>query len=125
MEEKSVNKTNSNGYTFMFAIILVVVVAALLAFAATSLQPIQQKNVRQEKKQNILATVGVDSVEVDGQKVPLTRDLADEFFDKYITESVALKEDGSVDDSVDAFEVDLAKELKKTSIRPDLSFIYC
>lgn len=112
MEEKSVNKTNSNGYTFMFAIILVVVVAALLAFAATSLQPIQQKNVRQEKKQNILATVGVDSVEVDGQKVPLTRDLADEFFDKYITESVALKEDGSVDDSVDAFEVDLAKELK-------------
>lgn len=113
MEEKSVNKTNSNGYTFMFAIILVVVVAALLAFAATSLQPIQQKNVRQEKKQNILATVGVDSVEVDGQKVPLTRDLADEFFDKYITESVALKEDGSVDDSVDAFEVDLAKELKK------------
>lgn len=58
MEEKSVNKTNSNGYTFMFAVILVVVVASVLAFTATSLQPTQRENVRQEKMQNILATVG-------------------------------------------------------------------
>ena len=113
MEEKSVNKTNSNGYTFLFAVIMVIVVASVLAFAATSLQPIQAKNERQEKKQNILATVGIDSVEVDGQQVALTRDLADEYFEQYITEMIALNEDGSVNESVDAFEVDLAKELKK------------
>lgn len=113
MEEKSVNKTNSNGYTFMFAVIMVIVVASVLSFTAISLQPVQNENVREEKMQNILATVGIDSVEVDGQRVPLTRDLAQQFYEKYITEAVALKEDGTVDESVDAFKVDLAKELKK------------
>lgn len=103
MEEKSVNKTNSNGYTFMFAIILVVVVASVLAFAATSLQPVQQDNVRKEKMQNILSTVGITT----------DREGAKELYDKYIIEEVAIREDGSVDESVDAFKVDLAKELKK------------
>ncbi|MGB8705745.1 MAG: Na(+)-translocating NADH-quinone reductase subunit C [Gillisia sp.] len=113
MEEKTVNKTNSNGYTIIFAVILVVLVASLLAFAATSLQPLQNGNVRKEKMQNILATIGIDSVEQNGQKVPLTRDLAKQYFDKYITKQVAIRQDGSVDNSVDAFSVDLAKELKK------------
>jgi len=103
MEEKSVNKTNSNGYTFIFAIIMVVVVASVLAFAATSLQPLQNENVRKEKMQNILATIGVET----------DRDGAEELYNKYITETIALKEDGSVDESADAFTVDLAKELKK------------
>lgn len=113
MEEKTVNKTNSNGYTFMFAVIMVIVVASVLAFTATSLQPIQNVNVREEKMQNILATVGVDSVEVDGKQTFLSREMVQEYFDKYITETVALRADGSVDESVDAFKVDLAKELKR------------
>ena len=103
MEEKSVNKTNSNGYTFMFAVIMVVVVAAVLAFAATSLQPTQQENIRKEKMQNILSTVGITT----------DRDGAKELYDQYIVEEVAIREDGSVDESIDAFKVDLAKELKK------------
>ena len=103
MEEKSVNKTNSNGYTFMFAVIMVVVVAAVLAFAATSLQPTQQENIRKEKMQNILSTVGIST----------DRDGAKELYDQYIVEEVAIREDGSVDESIDAFKVDLAKELKK------------
>lgn len=103
MEEIPVNKTNTNGYTFMFAIIMVVVVASVLAFTATTLQPIQSENVRQEKMQNILATVGIET----------ERSESEELYNKYITETVALKEDGSVNDKVDAFEVDLARELKK------------
>ncbi|MFD1095127.1 Na(+)-translocating NADH-quinone reductase subunit C [Salegentibacter chungangensis] len=103
MEEKSVNKTNSNGYTFMFAIILVVVVAAVLAFTATSLQPTQKENVRQEKMQSILATIGIETDRAGAQKL----------YDQYITEEVALNKDGSVAEDVDAFSVDLAKELKK------------
>lgn len=103
MEEKSVNKTNSNGYTFLFAIIMVVVVASVLAFTATSLQPTQKKNVRQEKMQNILATVGVET----------DRAGAEELYNQYITEAVTLRADGSVDESVDAFDVDLAKEIKR------------
>ncbi len=106
MEEKPVNKTNTNGYTFMFAIIMVVVVASVLAFTATSLQPIQNENVRQEKMQNILATVGIET----------ERSEAEELYNKYITETIALKEDGSIDEKADAFTVDLAKELKKPNV---------
>lgn len=103
MEEKSVNKTNSNGYTFMFAVILVVVVASVLAFTATSLQPTQRENVRQEKMQNILATVGIETDRPGAQKL----------YDRYIVEELALDQNGEVMESKDAFEVDLAKELKK------------
>ncbi len=103
MEEIPVNKTNTNSYTFIFAVIMVVVVASVLAFTATSLQPIQNENVRQEKMQNILATVGVET----------ERSEAEELYNKYITETIALKEDGSIAEGTDAFTVDLARELKK------------
>lgn len=104
---------NSNAYTFIFAIIMVLVVASALAFAATSLSDRQSKNVREEKMQNILHTVGIDSVEQNGKKVYLSRPLAGKSFDKYIVKKLALRKDGSVDDSVDAFNVDMAKEIKK------------
>lgn len=103
MEETPVNKTNTNGYTFMFAIIMVLVVAIALAFTATTLQPIQNENVRQEKMQNILATVGIET----------ERSEAEAKYNDYIVETVALREDGSIAEDADAFTVDLAKELKK------------
>ncbi|APS37371.1 MULTISPECIES: Na(+)-translocating NADH-quinone reductase subunit C [Salegentibacter] len=103
MEEKSVNKTNSNGYTFLFAVIMVIVVASVLAFTATSLQPIQRENVRQEKMQSILATIGVET----------DRAGAEELYNRYITEAVTLDYQGEEREDVDAFTVDLAKEIKR------------
>ena len=94
---------NSNIYTFIFAVIMVVVVAAVLAFTATSLKPLQAENVRNEKMQNILSTIGVN----------VHRKHASTEFDKYIKQQLALKPDGTVDESVDAFALDLKKELKK------------
>ena len=38
--------TNSNTYTVIYSIILVVVVAAVLAFAAKFLQPTQDENIK-------------------------------------------------------------------------------
>lgn len=95
---------NSNIYTFVFAIVMVVVVAAVLAFTATTLKPLQAENVKNEKMQNILSTIGI---EVD-------RDLASTKFDEFIKQQLALKSDGSVDENVDAFKLDLHKETKKT-----------
>ncbi len=46
MEEKPVNKTNTNSYTFIFAIVMVIVVGVVLAFAATSLQPMQYEKCK-------------------------------------------------------------------------------
>ena len=106
---------NSNAYTFIFAIIMVVVVGALLAFTSISLSDRQNANVKQEKMQNILYTVGVDSVEQNGAMVPLSRPLAEANFKKYITKQIALNSKGEVVEEGDkAFQVDLAKELNRT-----------
>lgn len=94
---------NSNGYTFLFAGIMVIVVGALLAFTATSLKPAQDENVKKEKMQNILASVGV---EVD-------RESATAEYGKVIKEQLSLNEDGSVKEGVNAFDVDLKEELAK------------
>lgn len=94
---------NSNAYTFIFAIIMVLVVAAGLSFVATSLQPMQAENVRQEKMQNILKTIGVET----------ERAGAEELFNKYITEQLSLDHEGNVKKEVEAFNVNLARELKK------------
>lgn len=95
---------DSNGYTFGFAAAMVVVVASVLAFTASSLKDLQQDNVRKEKMQNILATIGVET----------DRDGAEQLFNQYITAQLALRNDGSVDTEVSAFsDVNLAIEIKK------------
>ena len=52
---------NKNSYIFTFSIILVVVVGAVLAFAAESLKPFQKENQRLEKMQNILSSVKIQA----------------------------------------------------------------
>ena len=95
---------DSNAYTFGFAAAMVVVVASVLAFTASSLKDLQQENVRKEKMQNILATIGIE----------IDRDSAEVLFNKYITSQLALRNDGTVDESVDPFSgIKLALELKK------------
>ncbi|MFO7746051.1 MAG: NADH:ubiquinone reductase (Na(+)-transporting) subunit C [Psychroflexus sp.] len=94
---------NSNAYTFIFAIAMVVVVAVTLSFTATTLSPLQKENVRKEKMQNILSTIGID----------VDRDSAEELFNKHITQQLALNHEGEEKEGVVAFDVNLAKELSK------------
>lgn len=94
---------NSNAYTFIFAIAMVIIVAVTLSFTATSLSPLQKENVRQEKMQNILSTIGIE----------VERAEAEELFNKYITQQIALNSNGEEKEDVNAFDVDLAKELSK------------
>ena len=94
---------DSNAYTFLFAALMVLVVASSLAFTATSLKDKQNENVRKEKMQNILSTIGVST----------DRDKAEGLYNQYITQELALIADGSVDESVNAFKVEMATETKK------------
>ncbi len=94
---------NSNAYTFIFAIVMIVIVAAGLAFTATTLKPLQAENIRKEKMQSIISTIGVN----------VSRDEASVKFDEFVKEQLALKPDGTIDDQVDAFKLDLHKETKK------------
>ena len=93
---------NSNLYTFGFATIMVVVVAALLSYAAIELKPFQDTNIELEKQQNILSSVGIN----------IQRDLAEEAYSKYIKEELVVNSEGIEVDGR-AFEIDLSKELKK------------
>lgn len=94
---------NSNVYTISFAAILVTVVAAILAFLFMSTKEKYQANKKNEKMQNILATIGV-AVDRDGAAVE---------FDKYIKKQLAVKTDGTVATGVTVFDIDLKKQLKK------------
>ena len=94
---------DSNAYTFLFATLMVLVVASALAFTATSLKDLQAANVRKEKMQNILATIGIET----------DREQAEEMYNKYITAALSLTSSGAVDADVNAFEINLNNELKK------------
>lgn len=93
---------NKNSYTFIFAGVMVIIVAALLSFAATSLKPMQDKNVALEKKQNILSSIGVE----------VSREQAEEDYGKYIKEQLVIN-NGKKVEGIDAFTVELAKEVNK------------
>ena len=94
---------DSNAYTFIFATLMVLVVASALAFTASSLKDLQAANVRKEKMQNILATIGVQT----------DREQAEEKYKEYITAALSLTAEGTIDQQVNAFEINLNNELKK------------
>lgn len=96
---------NKNSYTFMFAAIMVVVVAALLSFAATSLKPYQDENERLEKMQSILSSI----------KVEATREEAAELYPKYIVQELVVS-NHEEKPGIEAFNVDLTKEVRKSNI---------
>ena len=53
--------TNSNTYTVIYSIILVVIVAAVLAFAAMFLKPIQDANVKKDTISQILTAATIEA----------------------------------------------------------------
>lgn len=92
-----------NTYTFLYSVILVVVVAALLAVVALWLQPAQNDNIENEKRQNILRTVRIESSAADSKQL----------FEKYITEQFVLNSKGERIPG-DAFKINMAQEYKKS-----------
>ncbi len=93
---------NSNLYTFIYASILVILVALVLSFTAITLSPMQQRNMEVEKKQNILTSVSIES----------SVENAEELFSNHIKESFVVDIKGNKK-SGDAFSTDLKKEMSK------------
>lgn len=90
---------NSNGYIFLYATILVVVVAALLTAAALWLQPYQERNEKNEKRINILRAAGITDV---------NKDNAAKLFEQHCTASFLLDKQGnaSEDGTLPLFVID-------------------
>ena len=95
--------TNGNLYTFIYASVLVIVVAAALSFTALKLQPIQEMNVKNEKMQNILSSVEVESTALEAHDV----------FAKYITKSFVVNAKGKEVQGKEAFDINMKVEYKK------------
>ena len=94
---------DSNTYTFIFSTLMVFIVASTLAFTASSLKSLQADNVRKEKMQNILSTIGIQT----------DRENAEGLYKNYINGTLALDHLGNIDGTVDAFNIKLNNEIKK------------
>jgi len=94
--------TNGNKYTIIYASVMVVVVAVLLAIAATQLKPFQDANILIEKKQNILKSVNIVA---DSKQ-------ASSLFDNTIKELFIVNSKGEKVEG-DAFKVNLKVEHSK------------
>ena len=101
-------RTDSNGYTMMFAVIMVFVVGSLLAFLASSLKPAIKENERIEKQQNILYAMGVNENDASNANFVSTK-IAGAEFKKYIKKQLVL-EGNKVSESQDAYLIDVKKQ---------------
>lgn len=80
--------TNSNAYTIVYSTVLVVIVAFLLAFVASSLKETQDKNEKRDTKSQILAALNI-------------RDIQNEEVDAKYAE--VIKEGVGVDDAAEPY----------------------
>lgn len=105
----------TNRYIFIYASVMVIVVAAILSSAASFLKPFQEQNVRTEKIMNILSSVKISTEKKD----------ADANYQKYIVEEYTINREGEIvsvfkngtleQGDTRAFDIDLKVELKKNA----------
>ena len=101
-------RTDSNGYTILFAIGMVVVVGALLAFVSESLKETITENKRIEKQQNILYAMGVNENEGNSAVFVSKNKVGDEFT-KYIKKQIVIQ-DGTEAQDDKAYLIDIKKQ---------------
>ena len=98
---------NSNRHIFLYATILIVVVAVLLTVTALWLQPFQDRNAKNEKRINILTAAGIPDVNAKNAAL---------LFEKHCTSEVLLDENGNPtenDEGLPVFVID-----QKTNVIP-------
>ncbi|MBN2236596.1 MAG: NADH:ubiquinone reductase (Na(+)-transporting) subunit C [Bacteroidales bacterium] len=113
--------TNSNTYIFIYASVMVIIVAAVLSTAATLLKDKQLQNVKNEKMQAILASANIES----------TPETAETIYNQFITEEWVINKSGELTDlykngsfekgSLRAFDLNMKTELYKKSKGEDFS----
>lgn len=107
----------SNGYTFGFAIALVVVVGSVLAILATSLKSTIAKNGEDKKRLEILSAF----LDLNDKDNKITRKNAAAKFDEYVKldESIVIDMNGTIQTDIKAFDVDIKKEYKDKNLKPE------
>jgi Na+-transporting NADH:ubiquinone oxidoreductase subunit C len=101
-------KTDSNLYTILFAIGMVLIVGSLLAFFASALKPTITENKRIEKQQNILYAMGVNEND-ESSAIFVSKDKVGEAFSKYITKQLVIEGTDVLEDAK-AYLIDIKKQ---------------
>ena len=94
--------TNSNSYTIIYASVMVIIVAFLLAFVNSSLRDLQGKNVELDTKKQILSSLGIREVQD-----------AEAEFAKVVKADMVVAEDGSLTEYDGKFVTAYEKEFKE------------
>ena len=94
--------TNSNSYTIIYASVMVVIVAFLLAFVSSSLRTIQNKNVELDTKKQILAALNIKNVKD-----------AEAEYNKYVKGDMLMNVDGTLTENTGEFATNYEKEAKE------------
>lgn len=94
----------SNTYTIIYSIVLVLVVGVVLSVVYQALRPMQVENINNDTKRQILAAARI---------VPENGESIAELFTQHIKDSYLVDMAGNkADSSVDAFSVNVAAESK-------------
>lgn len=103
---------NSNGFTFIFSIIMVLIVGTVLAVVSMALKPMQKANEANQKRMDILKSIGI---EADSKN-------AEAEFNKYIVERTSFSGMGKVVEQMtgeikttnkqDPFNINVKKDYK-------------
>jgi len=107
----AVNK-DSNIYTIIFTVIMVVLVGSLLAGFASGLKPMITENEEAEKQQNILYAMNVNDNEGDSDVVFVAKERVTQEFSKYIKKQLVIEGDNVSEDD-EAYLIDIKKEATK------------
>ena len=94
--------TNSNSYTIIYASVMVVIVAFLLAFVNSSLRDLQGKNVELDTKKQILSSLGIKDVQD-----------AEAEFAKVVKSDMVVAEDGTLTPYEGTFVTSYEKDFKE------------
>src|SRR5574344_108381 len=113
--------TNKNLYTVIYATVLVVLVAAILAFVASSLKSKQQTNIDIEKQMSLLKAVGLaEEAEAQADK---TTYIENEFA-KYMTSSLLVNYKGEASEEIKSDASDKEGIVKSPAFKIDLKAQY-
>ncbi|MBR3871495.1 MAG: NADH:ubiquinone reductase (Na(+)-transporting) subunit C [Paludibacteraceae bacterium] len=107
--------TNSNTYTIIYASVMVIIVAFLLAFVSGALKETQDENVRLDKKKQILTSLNVNYEGEDAAAL----------YDKYVKEELIINYAGDVVEETGAFDLDVKAENDKVLEERNLAVFVC
>lgn len=95
--------TNKNSYTIIYATVMVVVVALVLALVSSALKSKQEANIALDKKKQILSSLMLD---LEGKNI-------EDMYSKYITNEMVLNSEGKVleEGKEVAFNIDFVKQM--------------